>query len=113
MPDYPQSVVAVNHIEPVPRRVRATLGGRVVLDTTRAVYLWEWPHYPQYYVPLADVADGVLLDTGETEQHERGTARVHTVGGGSDAGRARVYDEGLVAGRVRFDWDALDSWFEE
>jgi uncharacterized protein (DUF427 family) len=89
------------------------LGGRVVLDTTRAVYLWEWPPYPQYYVPLADVVDGVLVDTGETELHKRGTARVHRVGAGSEAGRARVYDEGLVAGRVRFDWDALDSWFEE
>jgi uncharacterized protein (DUF427 family) len=113
MSDYPRAIAQVDQVEPVPRRIRATLGGRVVLDTTRAVYLWEWPHYPQYYVPLADVADGVLVDTGETEQHERGTARVHTVGGGSDAGRARVYDAGLVAGRVRFDWDAMDSWFEE
>lgn len=113
MSDYPRSIAQGDQVEPVPRRIRATLGGRVVLDTTRAVYLWEWSHYPQYYVPLADVVDGVLVDTGETEQHERGKARVHTVGAGSDAGRARVYDEGLVAGRVRFDWDALDSWFEE
>ena len=117
MNDYPGAIARVDQVEPVPRRIRAALGGRVVLDTTRAVYLWEWPPYPQYYVPLADVADGVLVDTGETEQHERGTARVHVVGAGSDAGsdvgRARVYDEGLVAGRVRFDWNALDSWFEE
>jgi uncharacterized protein (DUF427 family) len=117
MSEYPGAIARVDQVEPVPRRIRATLGGRVVLDTTRAVYLWEWPPYPQYYVPLADVVEGVLVDTGETEQHERGTARVHTVGAGNDAGsdsgRARVYDEGLVAGRVRFDWDALDSWFEE
>lgn len=113
MSDYPRSIAQGDQVEPVPRRIRATLGGRVVLDTTRAVYLWEWSHYPQYYVPLADVVDGVLVDTGETEQHERGKARVHTVGAGSDAGSARVYDEGLVAGRVRFDWDALDSWYEE
>jgi uncharacterized protein (DUF427 family) len=121
MNEYPGAIARVDQVEPVPRRIRATLGGRVVLDTTRAVYLWEWPPYPQYYVPLADVADGVLVDTGETEQHERGTARVHVVGAesdpgrdvGKDVGRARVYDEGLVAGRVRFDWDALDSWFEE
>jgi uncharacterized protein (DUF427 family) len=113
MNEYPGAIARVDQVEPVPRRIRATLRGRVVLDTTRAVYLWEAPPYPQYYVPLADVADGVLVDTGETEQHERGTARVHTIGGGSDTGRALVYDEGLVAGRVRFDWDALDSWFEE
>jgi uncharacterized protein (DUF427 family) len=109
MSDYPQPLVPVDHTEPVPRRIRGTLDGKVVLDTTRAIYLWEWPPYPQYYVPLADVADDVLVDTGEIEQHDRGTARVHTIG----KGKARVYDEGLVPGRVRFDWDALDSWFEE
>ncbi len=48
MPDYPSVITPVNHIEPVPRRVRAVLGGRPVLDTTRALYVWEWPHYPQY-----------------------------------------------------------------
>ena len=54
MVDYPQTIVPVNHIEPVPRRVRAVLAGAVVLDTTRALYVWEWPKYPQYYIPLAD-----------------------------------------------------------
>jgi uncharacterized protein (DUF427 family) len=111
MSDYPQMIVPVDHVEPVPRRIRATLDGRVVLDTTNAVYLWEWPGYPQYYVPLDDVADDVLGDTGQTEEHARGLARLHTVGQGS--GVARVYDDGLVAGRVRFEWKALDSWFEE
>ena len=55
MADYPQMIVPVNHVEPVPRRIRATLGGVTVLDTTRALYVWEWPNYPQYYVPIADV----------------------------------------------------------
>ena len=43
MPDYPQAIVPVGHVEPVPRRVRALLGGRTVLDTTAARYVWEWP----------------------------------------------------------------------
>ena len=62
MADYPQMIVPVNHVEPVPRRVRATLGGTTVFDTTRALYVWEWPNYPQYYVPLADVSADVLVD---------------------------------------------------
>ena len=33
MPGYPQMIVPVGHIEPVPRRVRAVLGDRIVLDT--------------------------------------------------------------------------------
>jgi len=48
MGDYPQMIVPVDHIEPVPRRIRAVLGGQVVLDTTQATYVWEWPYYPQY-----------------------------------------------------------------
>ncbi len=109
MTGYPAAIASVDHIEPVPRRIRALFDGEFVVDTYNAKYLWEFPPYPQYYVPLADVADGVLADTGEVEDLDRGKARVHTAG----HGQARVYDDGLVAGLVRFDWDAMDSWFEE
>ena len=54
MNDYPAMIAPVNHVEPVPRRIRAFLGGEKVLDTTRALYVWEWPYYPQYYIPLSD-----------------------------------------------------------
>lgn len=76
-------------VEPAPRRVRAYLNDRLAFDTTKALYVWEWPYYPQYYIPLADVADGVLDEIG------------------------RVHEEGPAAGHVRFDFAALDSWFEE
>jgi uncharacterized protein (DUF427 family) len=106
---YPESLVPPGGTAPVPRRIRALLGNNVVLDTTDALYLWEFPPYPQYYVPLADVADGVLVDTGETKEFAHGVARVHTAG----TGKAWVYDHGVAKDRVRFQWDALDSWFEE
>ena len=54
-------IAQVNHVEPVPRRVRAWLAGEIVFDTTRALYVWEWPNYPQYYIPLADVRPGLLV----------------------------------------------------
>src|SRR5271165_5486964 len=116
--DYPQMIAPVNHIEPVPRRVRAFLGGAVVLDTTRALYVWEWPNYPQYYVPLADVDPAVLIDEEHPEHLSRGAARRHglRVGETSRSGVAHVYsDDALegLAGTVRFEWAALDSWFEE
>jgi len=44
MGDYPQMIIPVDHIEPVPRQIRAVLGGQVVLDTTQATYVWEWPY---------------------------------------------------------------------
>ena len=46
MSDYPTAITTVNHVEPVPRRIRAFLGGEQVLDTSRALYVWEWPNYP-------------------------------------------------------------------
>ena len=111
-------IVPVNHIERVPRRVRAYLDGTIVLDTTRALYVWEWPNYPHYYIPLLDVNDAVLMDEEHPEHLRRGNARRHglRVGKTSRMGAAHVYgDDALegLAGAVRFEWSALDAWFEE
>ena len=118
MTGYPRSVATVNQIEPAPRRVRAMLGGRVVLDTTRALYLWEWPNYPQYYIPVEDVAADVLVDENHEQKLSRGVARRLglRVGEIERPAAARVYTENSLtglAGHVRFEWDALDAWFEE
>ena len=116
--DYPQMIAPVNHIEPVPRRVRAFLGGAVVFDTIRALYVWESANYPQYYIPLTDVNPDVLLDEEHPEHLSRGRARRHGLRGGESSrpGVAHVYtDDALegLAGTVRFEWAALDAWFEE
>jgi uncharacterized protein (DUF427 family) len=96
MSDYPQLIVPVGHIEPVPRRIRAFRGAALVLDTTRAVYVWERPHYPQYFVPLADVDQGAL-------NH-----------GNLHPATPRTRDDiPELAGMVRFAWGAFDRWFEE
>ena len=118
MPDYPAQPVEPNHVEPVPRRIRAYLGGRKVLDTTRALYVWEWPAYPQYYIPLADVDAGALVDEGTTEQTPRGDVRHHgiRVGDTDRPHSAFVLGVAKVEGlddTVRFAWSALDAWFEE
>ncbi|MFF5175212.1 DUF427 domain-containing protein [Micromonospora sp. NPDC000089] len=118
MADYPKAITRVGHVEPVPRRVRAVLAGEPVLDTTDARYVWEWPYYPQYYVPLADVRRELLVDEGRTEPSDRGTARLHglRVGPTDRPSCARVYGADAAAGladTVRFDWSALDGWFEE
>ena len=106
-------------VEPAQKRVRIMLGGAVVVDTTGAVYVWENPSYPQYYVPLADVAPGALKDTATTSRSpSRGTARYFSVQGGD-----RVVDDAAwcyadspietLRDRVRFEWSAMDAWFEE
>ena len=79
MNDYPAAITAVNHVEPVPRRIRAFLAGEKVLDTTGALYVWEWPYYPQYYIPVADVRGDLLIPEGHTQQSRRGTAEAHAL----------------------------------
>ena len=118
MPEYPQSLVTVGHVEPAPRRVRAFLGGRTVLDSHSARYVWEWPHYPQYYVPRDDVDAALLVDERAAEDSDRGTARRYglRVGEASRPGAALVYGADApeaLQDTVRFEWSALDAWFEE
>ena len=118
MSDHPARPVQVNHVEPVPRRIRAFLGGSVVLDTTEARYVWENPHFPQFYIPLADVRADALVDEGTTEETSRGDVRHFGVRVG-DTDRphaAAVLTSAKVEGlddTVRFHWPAFDAWFEE
>jgi uncharacterized protein (DUF427 family) len=119
--DYPASIVPVNHVAPVPRRIRAYLGAEKVLDTTRALYVWEWPHYPQYYIPLDDVRRDLLVSEGHTQRTGRGLAELHglNVEGSGETHRPRaarlITDSAIegLKGTVRFEWAALDAWFEE
>jgi uncharacterized protein (DUF427 family) len=116
--DFPQSIVPVNHVEPVPRRIRALLGDHVVIDTTSARYVWEWPHYPQYYIPLGHIDPQVLVDEDHEEHLRRGTARRYGLRIGDEvrAGVAHHFtasDIDGIVGLVRVDWEALDHWFEE
>ena len=118
MNDYPAMITPVNHIEPVPRRIRAYLAGEKVLDTIRAWYVWEWPNYPQYYIPQADVRDDLLVTEGHSQRTGRGVAALHglRVREAYRPRAARVITESAVdglEGTVRFEWAALDAWFEE
>jgi uncharacterized protein (DUF427 family) len=106
-------------VEAAAKRVRVVLGGVVVADTTKAVYVWENPSYPQYYIPLGDVVPGVLKETGTTSRSpSRGTARHYSVHAGDKVAEDAAWcfaDSPLeeLRDRVRFDWPAMDAWFEE
>ncbi|TMR93510.1 DUF427 domain-containing protein [Nonomuraea basaltis] len=106
-------------VERTAKRVRTYLGGRVVADTTSALLVWEVPYYPTFYFPLTDVDEAALKATGTTKHSpSRGDAVVHTVTSGTAeaAEAALAYPDSPleeIRGHVRFDWDAMDAWFEE
>ncbi|HEX2397534.1 MAG TPA: DUF427 domain-containing protein [Solirubrobacteraceae bacterium] len=106
-------------IEPGAKRIRAYLGGEVVVDTARPMLVWEVPYYPTYYFPAADVRTELLeADGGVAPSPSRGEGRAFTVAaGGREASRAAVlYEDSPIEelnGLIRLEWGAMDAWFEE
>lgn len=106
-------------VEDTAKRIRVLFGGAYVADTTHAKLVWERPQYPWYYIPEADVRTELLVATGEQDRSpSRGTADVHTLKTGGREAVAGVLwyasseIDGL-AGHLKFDWGAMDAWFEE
>ncbi len=100
------------------KRVRTYAAGELVADTTRPLLVWEGPHYPTYYFPVADVRAS-LTPTGDTEHSpSRGDASVFDVEtrAGIVPKAARRYLSSPLEelrDHVRFDWDRMDEWLEE
>src|ERR671935_3266662 len=106
-------------IEQGAKRVRVYLGGELVADTMRPLLVWEVPYYPAYYFPFADVRSDVLVPTDTvTRSPSRGNATHFTVhvGGVERVDAAWRYSDSPIEelrDAIRFDWDAMDGWFEE
>jgi uncharacterized protein (DUF427 family) len=112
--------------EPFERRVRATAGAEAVVDSTRAVLVWEPRRVvPSYAVPAEDIrAELSAAPAGGGDGDVPGVLHpgvpfaVHTAAGEpvSVAGRAgagfRLADEDL-GGYVVLDFAAFDEWYEE
>jgi uncharacterized protein (DUF427 family) len=101
------------------KRVRAYVAGVAIADTVRPLYVWESPFYPSYYFPAADVRTD-LLDPTSTVTHSpsRGDAVHFTVrvDGAERVDAAWQYRASPIEelrDHIRFDWDAMDAWFEE
>jgi uncharacterized protein (DUF427 family) len=126
--------------EPIEKRIRATLGGETVVDSTRALLVWEPRRVvPTYAVPEEDVRAEVV-PAGETSGADgvgipaMGAPRLGSVpvldpsvpfavrstegeplvvrAGGREAEAFRATDPDLD-GYVIVDFDGFDEWFEE
>ncbi len=126
--------------EPIAKRVRAGVAGDLVLDTTRAILVWEPRRVvPSYAVPEDDIVaahtartdragvvpaggGGVTVDSlGDRPVLDpRVPFAVHTAPGepieilvrGRTLEGYRVHDDAL-AGYVVIDFEGADEWFEE
>jgi uncharacterized protein (DUF427 family) len=108
------------YFEPYPRRVRALIGDRVVLDSVRGRLLYESNHLPQLYVPLEDL-DASLMERTEHSTHcpFKGDASYWTIEAGRTVENAVwAYERPLPAaawleGFAGLYWDKADAWFVE
>ncbi|KAH6654034.1 hypothetical protein BKA67DRAFT_564011 [Truncatella angustata] len=119
---------------PTPKRIRILFNGVYVADTTSALYVWEHPYYPFYYVPLSSFARGVLHDDRDegalklmglhvqgkstdrllgfgTSDHQSKKQHQHDAETQGDEKGERKGHE--LAGYVRVEFGAVDAWFEE
>jgi uncharacterized protein (DUF427 family) len=110
--------------EPIEKRVRASLGAKTVVDSTRAILVWEPRRIvPSYAVPVADIEAELSTAPAADGQaagvlHPGIPFRVHTTAGepvsiGDREGAGfRLADEDL-ASYVVLDSAAFDAWHEE
>jgi uncharacterized protein (DUF427 family) len=109
------------YFEPYPRRVRALVGEKVVLDSTRGRLLFESNLLPQLYVPLEDL-DAAALERTDTSTHcpFKGDASYFTVSAGERTLEDAVwtYESPLepaswLQGYACLYWNRADAWFIE
>ncbi|RDL40341.1 Uncharacterized protein BP5553_00320 [Venustampulla echinocandica] len=99
-------------IEPTSRRVRALFDGVWIFDTTHSQYVWEHKYYPQFYIPLKDITTGVLR---KGDAYDSGGSAFKGIMRGRERENDRVviFEKGELEGLVRFEFTAMDAWFEE
>ncbi|EST35564.1 hypothetical protein N566_17640 [Streptomycetaceae bacterium MP113-05] len=104
-----------------PRRVRAVLGGRTVLDSVHGTLLHETGLLPQLYVPRDDVRAEFLTGTDHsTHCPFKGDAAYQSVTVGDRTAENALwhYPDPLpeahwLAGLVALYFDRMDAWFDE
>jgi uncharacterized protein (DUF427 family) len=108
-------------MHPFPRRVRAEVGGRTVLDTRRGTLLHETALLPVLYVPEDDLEAGAFTPSTHTTHcpfKGDATYRDLRVGDRHVPNALWAYPDPLpaaswLAGRAALYWHAADSWYDE
>jgi uncharacterized protein (DUF427 family) len=114
--------------ELLPFRLRGRLGGETVVDSTRAMLVWEPRHVlPTYAIPEKDISatvepdpdgrqdppdDPMIYPNTPFAAHTAEGEPVRITAGGASAAGLRTADPGLT-GYVLVDFAGFDAWHEE
>ncbi|PNS20531.1 hypothetical protein CAC42_5981 [Sphaceloma murrayae] len=98
---------------PTPRRVRILLNGVYIADSTDALFVWEHPYYPQYYLPRGGFGDEYVKRREEITEGGEKVGWVLEVTVGERRVRGVEFEKGVVGGRVKIVFGDVDQWFEE
>lgn len=107
--------------QPFPRRVRAALAGRTILDSERGLLVHESNLLPVLYVPFEDLAGAHLTATDHrTHCPFKGDASYWSLSAGEVTSENAVwaYEDPLpgaswLRGMAALSWDAADAWYDE
>jgi uncharacterized protein (DUF427 family) len=106
--------------EPWPRHVRAYVGDELVVDSKRALMLFEDGHLPVWYFPREDVRSELQASDKGTHCPVKGTASYWHVQAGDRVVKNAVWSyldpipgREDIAGYLAFYFHKLDRWYEE
>lgn len=88
--DYPRPP----RLEATDMRIRVTLGGEVVAETTRALRVLETHHAPTYYIPLDDIRAELQPAPGRSFCEWKGYASYWNVRAGGHSARGAAWSYG-------------------
>jgi uncharacterized protein (DUF427 family) len=109
------------HFHAFPRRVRAVVAGRTVLDTRRGMLLHETALLPRLYVPEADLDAAAFVGSEHTTHCPfKGDASYRSlrVGDRFVENALWAYPQPIgtatwLAGYASLYWEAADEWYDE
>lgn len=113
---------------PTPRLIRVLFNGQFIASTTSALFVWEHPYYPQYYLPAAALLNSPTkpkdfsATQGQAIKDPSGTTIAHTYTlavGARSTSACFIFTDNLsgpaeeLKGLAKIDFAAADRWFEE
>ena len=110
-----------------PKKIQILFGGIYILKTTNALYVWEHPFYPQYYVPKKELLESTKhnqfefkeIEDFQSENGQHVGSQCTIKVGNKSTDKVIAFSDNLsgkaedLRGMVKIDFGIMDQWFEE